>query len=340
MPSGVRHFGPAPACVGGMGSVIRVFVEHRVGGDHVVGHPTWRPDSVMRTVGLTARAALKVARMPRGEVAHFHLSQGGSFLREGGLVMLARRRGLVTVVTIHGAKFAPFVRRRPRLVATVLRAADLVTCLDREAVDLVTKLAPGVPVELIPNPVQMDESAEGVDGTAEIVVFAGEIGYRKGADVLVRAWPSVAKRRPGARCIMVGPRTELSVPAIERLEVREEVGSTEMREILRAARVVALPSRAEGMPMTLTEAMGAGRPFVATPVGGVPELAKGGGMLVEVGDVDGLASRLTELLSDPALAVRIGEGGRRFCRETRSVSAIDRLLRGHYSLATDSAGSR
>ena len=119
----------------------------------------------------------------------------------------------------------------------------------------------------------------------------------------------------------------------ERLEVRPPVDSIEMKEILRRARVVALPARAEGMPMVLTEAMSLGRPFVSTPVGGIPELAGEGGMLVPVDDEIGLADRLTDLLADPDLARTIGERGRRFCLQTRSVEVIDARLRKLYLAA-------
>ena len=51
----------------------------------------------------------------------------------------------------------------------------------------------------------------------ELVVFAGEIGMRKGADVLHRAWRLVAQRRPHARCLMVGPVTDFAPPNTERL---------------------------------------------------------------------------------------------------------------------------
>jgi glycosyltransferase involved in cell wall biosynthesis len=316
-----------------MASVLRVVATHRVGASRVFSHPTWDPDSAVRSGALTAGAILRVARMSRSEVAHFHLSERGSFVREGALVGLARRRGLVTVVTIHGAKFVPFARRRPALAAAVLRRAHLVTCLDPEVAALVAELAPAVAVEMVPNPVAMDEAAGSAAETEEVVLFAGEIGYRKGADVLLQAWPSIAGARPEARCVMVGPRTDLAVPEAERLEVRGAVGAPEMRRLLRSARVIVLPSRAEAMPMALSEAMGAGRPFVATPVGGIPELAQEGGLLVDVDDPDDLAARLTELLADPALAARVGECGRRFCGETRSVHAVDALLRRHYAAA-------
>jgi glycosyltransferase involved in cell wall biosynthesis len=329
----VHHFGPDPATVGGMASVIRVLAEHDVGGERVDAHPTWSPESTVATVRLFAASTKALLKLPAGHVVHFHLSEGGSFLREGSLVALASRRGLVTVVTLHGASFIPFAKRYPWLVSTVLKRAKLVTCLEQATLDQVRRSAPLVRCEILPNPVVVDERSPPVDATDELVVFAGEIGLRKGADVLHRAWQLVAQRRPEARCLMVGPVSDFNPPATERLEVSPPVGPVEMREILRRARVVALPARAEAMPMVLTEAMGLGRPFVSTPVGGIPELADAGGLLVSVDDERGLADRLVELLADPELARSIGERGRQFCQQTHSVEVIDARLRELYSAA-------
>jgi glycosyltransferase involved in cell wall biosynthesis len=104
-----------------------------------------------------------------------------------------------------------------------------------------------------------------------------------------------------------------------------------MTELLRQARVVALPSRAEGTPMVLVEAMSLGRPFVSTSVGGIPELANQGGILVPVDDHLALANRLVDFLAEPRLAYELGERGRKFCAETRSISVIDDRLRQLYS---------
>jgi len=330
-----HHFGPDPAYVGGIGSVMRVLGEHAAGATAAETHPTWRPDAPLASLPLALRTALRtIPRVTEDDVCHVHLAENGSFVREGAVVALACLTGRTTVVTIHGADFLPFARRHPRLAATVLRRADLITCLDREVLELVNQMAPRVEAHLLPNPVAIDEDSPPADETDEIVLFAGEIGLRKGADVLLKAWHLVAEARPAARCVMVGPLNGLAIPETERLEVREPVAPEAMGALLRGARAVALPSRSEGMPMVLTEAMGAGRPFVSTPVGGIPELARGGGgLLVPVEDHLQLAARLTELLEDRTLARNVGEQGRSFCRQTRGVGVIDARLRQLYAAA-------
>jgi glycosyltransferase involved in cell wall biosynthesis len=271
--------------------------------------------------------------MPAGDIAHVHLSERGSFLREGPLVALARKRGLVTVATIHGASFLPFARRRPGIASAVLRYADLITCLDENTLDQLRRLAPRTRSVVVPNPVVVENQFLPADATDELVVFAGEIGLRKGADVLCRAWELVARERPNARCLMVGPPGDYAPPLAKHLTIRPPVGRREMMDILRSARVIALPSRAEGMPMVLAEAMSLGRPIVSTPVGGVLQLASAGGFVVSVEDEAALARCLLELLSDPALARSIGEHGRKFCLQTRGIAIIDARYRELYSAA-------
>jgi glycosyltransferase involved in cell wall biosynthesis len=327
----VRHFGPDPRAVGGMSSVIRLLTDRSVGGETVVQQTTWRPGSPLATVALFIGCIGSLARSPATELVHIHLSERGSFAREGLLLALARLRGLASVATIHGASFLHFAQRRPRLVSAILRQADLVTCLEHDVLDRVRELVPLVPSELVPNPVLTEESPSSADATPELVVFVGEIGLRKGVDVLCRAWSSVARRRPLARCVIVGPQRDFVPPTADRLDVRPPVGPIEMRELVLGARLVALPSRAEGLPMALTEAMSLGRPFVSTPVGGIPELAREGGMLVPVDDHAALADCLIELLGKPELAREIGERGRRYCAQTRSIETIDARLRALYA---------
>ena len=329
----IHHYGPDPEYVGGMGSVIRVLTEHQLGGGKVISHPTWRPDSRFASLPLAFRAAFSIPRSRKDDIVHVHLAEDGAFIREGAIIILARILGKVTVITLHGADFLQFAHRRARLTSRILRRAHLIICLDQNVLHLVRQIAPQAQSEIVPNPVAIGNS-RGADETNEIVLFAGEISLRKGADVLCRAWRLVRESRPQARCIMVGPVSDFVVPEIAGLEVHGPVNAKRMKTLLHLARVITLPSRAEGMPMILTEAMSGGRPFISTPVGGIPELARGGGRLVPVDDELELARHLIELLANPALARDIGERGRQFCQETRSVEVIDIRLRELYLTAT------
>jgi glycosyltransferase involved in cell wall biosynthesis len=316
-----------------MGSVIRLLAEQSVGADAVYSHATWRPASRLASIPLALRAAWGLLKLRRSDVIHVHVAENGSVIREGALVVLARLLGHATVVTIHGADFLPFARAHPHLTATVLRRALVITCLDPDVLNFVRSQAPKSHVVLMPNPIAMDYDAQGADETAEVVLFAGEIGLRKGVDVLQRAWTEVAAVRPHARCIMVGPSSDFVVPDTERLDVWPAVGPSQMRELVRTARVVALPSRSEGMPMILLEAMSAGRPFVSTPVGGIPQLAQQGGLLVPVDDARDLAVQLVSLLADPGRAREIGEQGQSFCAQTRSTDVVGSTLCALYRKA-------
>ncbi|MGZ4386245.1 MAG: glycosyltransferase, partial [Gaiellaceae bacterium] len=94
-----------------------------------------------------------------------------------------------------------------------------------------------------------------------------------------------------------------------------------------------LPSASEGTPVSAIEALAAGRPVVATRVGGVPDVVRDGidGFLVELGDTDAMAERLASLAADRDLGDRMGAAGRarvvpRYA-VARLVDDVDRLYR-------------
>ncbi len=325
----VHHFGPYLGEVGGMASVIQTLSGHNVGADVTYVHSTWSEKSRLRTCWWTAAAAFAIARLPRTAVVHLHMSEGGSFLREGGLGVLARCLRRPTVVTLHGADFDSSASKHPWLVRRVLRASGAITCLDRRQVPRIEDLAPRHRVSHVPNPVAIRSDITDAGTTEPLVLFAGEIGTRKGADVLSEAWRTVRSALPDAKCILIGPPTSLELKPQEGLEVRPAVPADQIAELLQRCRCVALPSRAEAMPMILLEAMASARPFVSTPVGGIPSLSAGG-VLVPVGDADALAEALIGLLADPEAARELGRAGQIHCEEAQSIRVIDRRLRDIY----------
>ena len=96
---------------------------------------------------------------------------------------------------------------------------------------------------------------------------------------------------------------------------------------------VALPSGNEGTPVTVIEALAAGKPVAAYGVGGVPDVVRNGvdGFVVDPGDTAALAARLAELSADPEQRTRMGAAGRERVLERygvgRLLDDVDRLYR-------------
>lgn len=159
------------------------------------------------------------------------------------------------------------------------------------------------------------------------VVSVARLDPAKGADVLLRALARV----PGVEVTLLGEgewRGHLAALAAE-LAVADRVGmpgwSEDAQRALVEYDVVVLPSRSEGFPLSVAEAMLAARPVVATPVGSVAELVADGatGLLVPVGDDVALATALARLRDARDLARRLGERGREVAaaRHTDTVMA-------------------
>ena len=107
---------------------------------------------------------------------------------------------------------------------------------------------------------------------------------------------------------------------------------SESYELLALADLVALPSLHEGMSNAVMEAMAAGRPVVATAVGGTPELLDGRGLLVPPGDAIALADAMERLLADRPYAMRLGARARCWSRANLS---LDAMLEEHIRLYRD-----
>jgi glycosyltransferase involved in cell wall biosynthesis len=139
---------------------------------------------------------------------------------------------------------------------------------------------------------------------------------RKGVDLLLEA---LARQPAVQRCVLLvageGPaRAELEARAAE-LGLGERArflgARDDKAELLAACDVFALASRAEGLGVAALEAMAAGRPVLATRVGGLCEAVVEGetGLVVPSEDVAALAAALTRLAGDPALRARLGAAG-------------------------------
>lgn len=231
----VTHVGPDRYSIGGTQSVIRVIHDNNIGADRIRVLSTWNGPNQVKNLWLTARAGTALARSAAGSIVHFHVSNGGAWLREGPLIRLASAKGFRVIVTLHGSDFPEFARSRPRFVAATLRHADKVILLSEQARAALLEVAPTVRTAVVPNPIVVDEEAPGAGSTPPVVLFAGTVGRRKGVDRLVAAWRLLLAEGIEGRCRIIGPIDDYVPPATERLTVEGPIPPDRVRALLRSS---------------------------------------------------------------------------------------------------------
>ncbi|HVP13574.1 MAG TPA: glycosyltransferase [Phycisphaerae bacterium] len=151
------------------------------------------------------------------------------------------------------------------------------------------------------------------------ILTIARLTYEKGVDTLVDVASLLRHTHPNVRFIVLGEGPDRS--ALEaKIQASGLIGVVtlagfceEVWPALAAADIVCLPSKSEGMPNVLLEAMAVGKPIVATSVGGIPEAITSGqnGLLVEAGDPRALAKGIARLSDDKTLAQRLGVAAKR-----------------------------
>ncbi|WP_413757301.1 glycosyltransferase [Streptomyces sp. MMBL 11-3] len=163
----------------------------------------------------------------------------------------------------------------------------------------------------------------GIGPATPLVVCVGRLCRQKGQDVLLDAWHEVTRRVPGARLVLVGDGPDArSLRARAPASVLFAGAVTDTAPWYRAADLVVLPSRWEGMALAPLEAMACGRPVVLTDVDGAREsLPPGQGphCLVPSEQPQALAAAVAGLLLDPLLRESLGHQARRYVTTTHDV---------------------
>jgi glycosyltransferase involved in cell wall biosynthesis len=144
------------------------------------------------------------------------------------------------------------------------------------------------------------------DYAKPVILFVGLDWKRKGGPDLVEAFRLVRQEIPGARLTIVGASPDLQVPGCE---VVGKVPPEQLNTYYQEADIFCLPTYLEPFGIAFIEAMTAHLPVVATRVGAIPDFVEQerNGILVEPGDIPGIARALLRLLKDPQLRRSFGE---------------------------------
>lgn len=266
-------------------------------------------------------AGYAVALVRRPSVVHLHTASYGSFVRKAVLAWMAFAVRVPVVFHVHGGEFHLFHARAPRLaqrlITRTLERADGVLALGELWAQRLRVLAPRANVVVVPNGVRaVGAVPQPVDGAPVHAVFLGDVTDDKGVFVLLDAWAKALTGGPAAK-LTIGGAGELdrARAVVDELGIGSSVAlrgwidPADVPELLRSAHLLVLPSRAEGMPMVVLEAMANGLCVVASPVGGIPDMlgaAAPCGVLVPPDDVDALSTALQRTIADGALRARLG----------------------------------
>jgi glycosyltransferase involved in cell wall biosynthesis len=153
------------------------------------------------------------------------------------------------------------------------------------------------------------------------VLFLGRAFHRKGGDLMLRAFQSVRERVPDARLLVVGPdslpeefrTTQPGVEFVGFIDKSTDEGRAQLLRAYAEARVFCLPTRFEPFGVAFLEAMHYELPCIGPTMWAVPEIIDHGvtGLLVPPEDAARLADAMVQLLTQPELATRMGEAGKR-----------------------------
>jgi glycosyltransferase involved in cell wall biosynthesis len=359
LTAGLRDRGYDTTLVAGTlarGEDSMAFVAGGLGVDVVTIPELGREISPLRDLVATARLA-GLIRRERPQILHTHTAKAGTVGRVAAL-LAGRARPPIVVHTFHGhvlrGYFGPLRSRFfGALERRLARDSTALVAVSPQVRDDLVELgvARREKFAVVRLGIELDERIGSVDGRTETRRYLGipderfAVGWvgrmtavKRGEDVL-EGFKLLRDRGVEATLCMVGDgpdRPQLERKAHELGIVRDTLFlgyQDDVAPLYAAFDALVLPSGNEGTPVSVIEALAAGRPVVATRVGGVPDVVRDGvdGFLVDGGATDELAERLARLAADPALRERLGTAGRarvvpRYAVD-RLVDDVDRLYR-------------
>jgi len=268
------------------------------------------------------------------DIVHIHGSDVISSKRKYFYFKLAYLFNSKLIYHFHGASFSEqfsktsiFWRKK---IMEMFQEVDLVICLSNNWRDEIKKIAPHANIVVVPNSVKLPLLSNRVYNSENIsILFLGLIGERKGLFDLIKVFMRLLT--DGNNIVLNiggnGDTTKL-LTAIFDLGINKHanylgwVSEEERDRLFRETDIFVLPSYAEGMPMSILEAMSYGVPVISTIVGGIPELIEDGetGLLVNPGDIDMLYEKMNDLIHNDEYRKKLGENGRLKIEKNHNIS--------------------
>lgn len=368
-PTTVLMIGPPPEMVWGMGAVVGQMMRLDFARRYLMEFLpiTVSPQACESRVGRVARHFRQRRRLGKTirrvcpSIVHIHTCSGFSFHRSAWIMRVASRRGCRTVLHMHGARFGEYFADagalEQRFVRSALSSADRVIALSRSLLAKLLEIAPAARVAVVENAVELPalRPARSPGATCRFLLLA-RMDEWKGIDDLLDACVLLHGRGAAFELTLAGPAgTAGDAESIDR-KIHErgidgcvryiEAAQGEAKAALLAeADVYVQPSRHEGMPIAVLEAMAWGLPVVATRAGAMAEVIEDDvqGFLVKPCHQMALASAMGTLAFDIPRRAVMGEAARALAATRFGLTRLrddlvllyDEVMRGSRAQAVD-----
>ena len=370
-----RYGGPSKACwemaraVAQLGHQVSIYTTNQDGPGILpvpTDRPLWREGVEVRYFPIQPPrfwgASWPLARALRQEIKGVDLVHVHSLYLFHDLLAgyYCRIFGVPYLIQPHGT-LDPFIHRRHRwrkrfmewgFQNRTLREASAILFTTAEERELAAPFIFGTPGVVVPLGMDLDEFAGMPEpgsfrrrhpeiGDKPIILFFGRINFKKGLDILAKAFGAVARRRQDVHLVIAGPDNE-GWGARVRTWLAEEgvLGRTiftgmllgpDKLAVLRDASLFVLPSYSENFGLAVIEAMAAGLPVIISDQVNIwREVETGRAGRVIPCDAGALADQILELLADPAAAAQMGRQGRSLVQEQFQWPRIARRLAEAY----------
>lgn len=340
--SKVFMIGPSLKTQGGISSVLNIYMKNFKNPLNLSFIPSYSGQSRVKDFALFLGAVIQVFLLnifTKSSVFHIHVASNGSYLRKSILANICLAFKHKVILHIHGAMFDKFIEDSPlqkkNKIIALLNSVDRVIVLSESWLTYFSKYIPKDKLLVIYNPSSTFKPGfiKNYNKKRIQVLFMGRMGERKGTYDLIKAVKLI--KASDFILNMYGDGDIAQAKALVEKEnlqgvitVNNWVSHSEINELYENADIMVLPSYAEGLPMSLLEAVGKGLALVSTKVGGIPEIVKDGenGFLIEAGDVVALSEKLKELIETPGLIEKMGKQSHIIAGEKFSVVKIEKQL--------------
>ncbi len=308
----------------------------------------WRRRELLRWTWKALRYADDLARQQRYDLCH---CWGGW---PPGIIGYRLRRRLPYVVALRGSD-VPGYNKRLRLLdplvfrrvsRQVWRDAARLLALSDNLRRLAWRTLPGIPIEILPNGVDIVRFAPGSSRPPLPLLFVGRLIERKSVHHLIEAVARLAKSDTGVRLMVAGDGPERM--RLEALAERHGLAASveflghlppdRLAEVYRAASVLVLPSETEALGNVVLEAMASGLAVITTRTG-ASELIDGNGQLIDVGSPLSIQAAVERYLLDPELLIRHQQASRHLAQSMSWRAVAQNLLSIYREIAQGPAAS-